>query len=353
MYIIKQEKFILFPLAYNEFCKDISSICKTGTFAGGVHIERVLNVDSIKDIISFIEQNSKIEDIFYVIDMRNIVSYVEHSFSLLKELKDYKIIIYGAKGDVEKKIDDDLGGNIIPLMKNIKATTNIDKSCVKKLEKEIESVYITETAKIVQWMSRNISPEQYDELMPLDSSGVYCNMYVDAKKLFLDPTKCYFILYLMILEVAKYKNKNEIDALISASRNGANIANIIGWLLDIKVVHCINLGPKFSLSMQNINKDIRERKKYFYIFDFMCLGTEVKVLNSILTVKGARLEGGMGIANYIVISHSNKEGVIGKMHTLIDTKSAGLDYKIAGTKEDICTALRKGKNKDESGIRKI
>lgn len=351
MYIINETDFILLPLAYIDFCEDVISISQTGTFEGEISLERVLSAISVQKIVSFIEEDMKEKDICYVIDMRNIISYAEHSFAQLGKLVEANIIFFGASDETGIKLNEDLPNKLLDLSDKMKGTKQLSKKAICEMQIRVEKIYLNETAKIVRWMSHKIKKNESDKLTPLDSSGVFCNMYVNAKKLFLNPEKYYFILYQMILSVAKYKD--QIDALISASRNGANLANIIGWLLNIKVVHCITLGPKFSLSMQNINKDIRKRKNYFYIFDFMCLGTEAKVLNAILAVKGARLIGGMGIANYIAIDKSSEQGVISKMNTLIDTRTANLDYKIAGTKEDILKLLEEGEEKDGSGLQKV
>lgn len=351
MYIMDETDFIVLPLAYNDFCEDVISISQTGTFTGEISLERVLSASSIHKIISFISEDMKGKDRCYVIDMRNIISYAEHSFTQLQKIIEANIIFFGASDETGIKLNEDIPGKLLDLSDKMKGTKRLRKEAICQIQTKVEKIYLNETAKIVRWMSHKITKIESEKITPLDSSGVFCNMYVNAKKLFLDPDKYYFILYQMILRIAKYKE--QIDALISASRNGANLANIIGWLLNIKVVHCITLGPKFSLSMQNINKDIRKRKNYFYIFDFMCLGTEAKVLNAILAVKGARLIGGMGIANYIAIDKSSGQGVISKMNTLIDTHTANLDYKIAGTKEDILKLLREGEEKDESGLQKI
>lgn len=351
MYIIEETDFIMLPLAYNDFCEDVISISQTGTFAGEISLDRVLSASSVQKIVSFIAEDMKGKENCYVIDMRNLISYAEHSFTQFQKIIDANIIFFGASDETGIKLSEDIPDKLLDLNDKMKGTKRLSKETICQIQSKIEKIYLNETAKIVRWMSHKITSDESDKLTPLDSSGVFCNMYVNAKKLFLDPEKYYFILYQMILRVAKHKG--QIDALISASRNGANLANTIGWLLDIKVIHCITLGPKFSLSMQNINKDIRKRKNYFYIFDFMCLGTEVKVLNAILAVKGAKLIGGMGIANYIAIDQSSVQGVISKMDTLIDTRTAKLDYKIAGTKDDILKLLREGEGKDESGLQKI
>lgn len=350
MYIIDEKDFVLIPLAYNDFCDDVMAISETGVFAGTISTKRILSVQSVKRVYNYIEKQDRNSEIYYVIDFRNIISYAERIFGCFSELPHSHIIFYGLNSDLKSKLEEDLSGIIFPFQGQ---TLGMDKNSEKFLDSnkaKIENIYRNEASRIIRWMACTI--RKNEPLIPLDSSGIFCNMYVNIKRLFLDPDKYYFIVYLMILEIIQYKNN--IDALISASRNGANLANIIGWLLDIKVVHCINLGPKFSLSIKNVNKDIRKRKKYFYIFDFMCLGTEAKVLNAILMIKDARLVGGMGIANYVPFNSPVAEkSVIGKMKTIMDTREAELEYKIAGTKEEIARMLIERESTDESRMDKV
>ena len=216
---------------------------------------------------------------------------------------------------------------------------------------EIHNIYHNETVTIVQWMKQCVTKESVKNIKPLDSSGIYCNMYINAKRLFIDPDKYYFIIYQMICMIAS-SNQN-FDALVSASRNGANIASIIGWLLNKKVIHCTSLGPKFSLAPNLIYKEIRHKKRYAYIFDFMCLGTEAKLLNALLNSKGANLVEGFGIANYINLEHNLQFSVLNKMNSLVDVQKEKIGYRIAGSKEEIEEMLIEESEEYVSGLCRV
>lgn len=351
MYIIRKKKFLFLPLAYNDFCDDINSICQLGTFTGTICIQRIINAEVINRVKDFIERNAFAsgENWMYVIDMQNIISYADHAFEYLRKISDAPILICNISRENMENIKEDLQYRYFEIDRST-VSVNVDLSKVyQQIEGEISGIYHDEVCNIVKWMTVRVKEEDIPNLKPLDSSGVYCNMYVNAKKLFLKPENYNFILYQMVKEVSIYRD--EIDALVSSSRNGANLANLIGWLLNIKVIHCINLGPRFSLSTYKIRKDIRKNKKYLYIYDFMCLGTEVKVLNTILGVRDAQLIGGVGIANYIDLEDSGgQKSVLGKMKSLIDIKKAGIPYKIAGTKEEIKAKLVKEGDDYESNI---
>lgn len=354
MYVMEHKRFVLIPIAYNDFYKDIQKIKIQGEFSPPISVERFLNEQDFDKVISYVVSDA-IEggnDKVYVIDMRDIISYKEKIFAKLVHHKNLPIVIMNINNKIRNYIREDLKDILIEVEEEIIAINEEARERFLFLGHEIKNAYHSENCNIVRWMTDNIKENDMDALHPLDSSGIFCNMYVNAKKLFRDPDRYSFIVYEMIRSISK--RKTEIDALVSASRNGANLASVIGWLLGIKVVYCANLGPKFSLMTYNIERNIRKNKKYFFVYDFMCLGTELKVLNAIIGVRGAFLIGGMGIANYISPTEEELQySVLGKMDSLIDVKKENIGYKIAGTKQEIKLLLMEGEEKYVSRLQRI
>ena len=167
----------------------------------------------------------------------------------------------------------------------------------------------------------------------LDSSGLYSNCYVDIKKLFANVEKYYFIIFSLAEKL--YNFGDHIDAFISSSKNGAILANILGGLLDVKEVHLIGVGPKYSMELGDSVECIKKGKRYVYIFDFMCTGTELKIVSALINSKKAYLPYAAGIAKYKKDADFH---LVNKLVVLADTKDMGIDYKIAGAREDICNA---------------
>ena len=330
MYIIKEKKFILIPLAYNEFCNDIKSLSDSPKYEGEIQIERIIGSCTVESIVEYCNRD---KDATYVIDMKNIVLYENKIFKKLLELDDAKIIIVNIKDSLIESIKEDLNNKYEQIDVGVLCSNDSISSAYNDLKTEINNIYHKETVAIVQWMRQCVTKENVKDIKPLDSSGVYCNMYINAKQLFIAPDKYCFIIYQMICAIVT--STQRIDALVSASRNGANIACVIGWLLNKKVIHCTSLGPKFSLATNMVYKDIRKNNKYAYIFDFMCLGTEAKLLNAILNSKGAILVEGFGIANYINLDGNSGLSVLGRMKSLVDVQNENFGYKIAGSKEEI------------------
>lgn len=347
MIIIKEQDYVIIPMAFNNFCSDIESIKMTRKYDGPVSVQRILTEKEISNLQIYLSQEDK--EILQVIDMKNIMTYAEREFLKFRGILDKPVAVINLNGTLGSGLEEDLGEGVIREGNNIYFNEN---ALIKYKQKEelIRQSYAKENARIIRWMTEYIKNEE--EVKPLDSSNIYCNMYVNAKHLFLQPIKYNFLIYQLIEMLEPWRG--EIDALVCASRNGANIANILGWLLKLKVVYCMNVGPRFAVVTDSLEKEIRKNKKYIYIFDFICLGTEAKVLNALLGIKGAELVGGYGIANYISLdSEFTKNNVLGKMHSLVDLQKEKIPYKIAGTKEEIVNLLVKEEKENVTGLFEI
>lgn len=336
MYVFKYEKFTLIPLAYNEFCNDIESIRESKKYDGDIQIERVIDAVTLDNILKYCNNEEKT---LYVIDMKYIISYEDKVFRNLLQHSNLKIIIVNIADYLIDGISEDLDDKYTLVENNHLCSDSSLEYAFLENYRAISDIYYKENVAIVYWMKKNVTEESIETLEPLDSSGIYCNMYINAKRLFIEPDKYCYIIYQLICMIKS--SDEEFDALVSASRNGANIASIIGWLLNKKVIHCTSLGPKFSLAARSINKDIRKNGKYVYIFDFMCLGTEAKMLNALLSFRGASLIGGYGIANYVNLTIGTKYSVLAKVRSLVNVQEEGIGYRVAGTKEEIKEMLMK------------
>lgn len=334
MYVITNEKFHLIPLAYNEFCKDIESLVELKKYAGTIEIDRIINKDTVCSLIEYCRQDW---DKLYVLDMQHIVSYENRALNMLLDCSNIKIIIVNIDNGLIVNVKEDLQGKYKETRGNTLCSHEQLEAVYDKLAGEIEGIYKTLLVNTVKWLRQIVTKDKLHELKPLDSSGVYCNMYINVKRLFTDPAQYSFVIYHMVKMIKECDI--EADALVSASRNGANIASILGWLLDKKVIHCASLGPKFSLVSGSIDTEIRKHKKYIYIFDFLCLGTEVKLLNALLNLKEAKLATGFGIANYRNLENVSQLSVLAKISCLVDVQKENFGYRIAGTKEEIAKLL--------------
>ena len=169
----------------------------------------------------------------------------------------------------------------------------------------------------------------------LSSSNIYATCYVDIKKLFLCPQHLDVMIYQMARELLTYTF--EYDSLVCTSKNGAVLASISGQMLNIDVTYCINIGPQFAISEQTVNQAFVPGKKYVYVYDFICLGTEVKILQALLSSRQCTLVAGIGVASYIPLDNEDlgrKHSPLAVVSCMINLIRAGIQYKITVVKED-------------------
>lgn len=135
----------------------------------------------------------------------------------------------------------------------------------------------------------------------LCSSSIYANKYIDIKALFMNPAELRLILFYLAKKITS--DNREYDALVATSKNGSVLAELLGQLLGKDSAHCISVGPQFSVSAQTLNNALKSGKKYVYVGDFICLGTEVKLLQVLIADRGATLVGGVSVASYIQLDN--------------------------------------------------
>lgn len=326
MYIIEEENIDIVPVDFNVFYNMAKEYKKNIRFSR----EYTISESFFNELCYYISDSS---NEIIALDMENIVSYPTRMFSRLEKcLK--KIVFYNIENvkvkqmlteDLEELvwIDDTIayyfdndGQNISKMVIN---------SCEKTREKEVKRI----VSSIVR------SEEGKGQL--LESSGLYSNCYVDIKKLFFNVDNYYYIVYSLAKVISDKTLNMQIDAFVSASKNGAILANILGGLLDIKEVHLIGVGPKYSMELGDSVECLKQGKRYAYIFDFMCTGTELKIVSALINSKKAYLPYAAGIAKYKKEMNSCN---IESMDILVDTDDLNIEYKIVGEKEDLKLVMR-------------
>jgi hypothetical protein len=151
------------------------------------------------------------------------------------------------------------------------------------------------TTKIVDALLSNdiyIDMNKYNE-----SSNVYLSNYINIKKIYAKPDMLNFCLYGLYRYIMKYNS--EFDCFVCTSNNGAVLASVLGAIFRKKVLYLLNLGPKIIINEKDLWRKIEKNKKYFYVYDILCLGTELKILNVVLNMHRAELVGGMGIGRVL------------------------------------------------------
>lgn len=201
-----------------------------------------------------------------------------------------------------------------PLANRRNFQESIDQHYREKLCKLLESIVVKETEK----------PKTL-----LESSGVYVNHYIALKNIFQNMNNAMFVVYKMAEKIHAECPHCEEKVLVCCSQTGAAFTSLLSMLLGLRAVYCINIGPKFALDIEHLKREIQAGQEYIYAFDFLCMGTEAKILHALLSILGGSLVYGIGVANYLDISAVEfKDSIFAKLHTLVDIRSAVPDYQI-------------------------
>lgn len=323
MQVYEEKDFIVIPMAMNTFYHNIPFGTKKIKYAQIVSIGE----EFLELLIEYIE-NVPIGK-YIVLDMES----ADYAFKLFEKFQNVSRPIILINIDVSlvyNKLIENLpelqfseSRNYAVL--NISYNPKFEKDFSQKCEGAIHKIYMQIISEMIDVMD-NTNGEPYK----LDSSGLYSNMYVNTKGLFANPEKYYAILFGMARLIAN--SGLEFDGFVSSSKNGAILANLLGVMLGKKAIHISGLGPKYSMTMGNLQKEIKRKKNYIYIFDFRCTGTEMKILSALVKANDAYVVGALGIAVYSIENDEDSRTRIMYLANILDE---GIKYKLAGEKEDI------------------
>lgn len=267
----------------------------------------------------------KDEERFLGIDMLNIGSYPLHLFTKIYD-GDGKVFFYNIKEEnLKLRMKED-----IPSLHWVNdEVACFDDAQHQNVEDLLQGECIDVKHRNVVRIVNEIMVEQGMKPYRLDSSNMYSSCYMSAKKLFVEIEEFYFIIFSMAELVYQCKN---VDALVTSSKNGAVIAAILSDLLKIKEVHLLGVGPKYSMELGDSVDCIKEGKRYVYIFDFMCTGTELKIVSALINSKKAILQDAVGISRY---QEDIGLKIRGSIKVLAEAEELKDLYIIAGKEEDV------------------
>jgi len=142
---------------------------------------------------------------------------------------------------------------------------------------------------------------------PHTSSYVYLTSYVDIKK-FLSYEREFmlFAIYKLALKIEKEWSV-EIDKdpiLICQSMNSAFIVSVLSNLLKLDILILDKIGPINKLYTR-VDKTIVADRKYIVVSDLVCLGTEVKIVKTLIQFIGGKYLGNVSIIKTETLSKAD------------------------------------------------
>jgi hypothetical protein len=264
-----------------------------------------------------------------------------------------------------KDVSNNLKLDIYSISKECKVLIfkNINKNCVKKLEisnilneNNVKSgtIYITlyysnESDKYELESTDNIFKEKFEEIVDKQtddtieeeyhhSSTVYLTKYIDVKRI-ISIEKSFFIycLYELAVQINERwlieirKNKEEMPILVCQNLNTSYMASILSTFLNLDVLILDHIGP-INTMYSSLNNKIEENKNYIIVSDVVCLGTEVKIVKSLITFLGGKIYGNISIIKLDTLKENHKQEEESKLKSIsvcnINKENNFIDFKI-------------------------
>lgn len=250
-------------------------------------------------IINFID---KYEAIFFIIDLKKIDA-TKKPFEKFKkyfngEVNNKKVIFVNVeldsiKRDIEEKIGEIINAASYDDFQLSSDIINQDYEKIRILNYRTERMKILHKYLIEESKKTNL--ENKDE--KLISSNLYANYYICIKTFFKDADLFFKIIYELCLDIEE-KNLNP-DYIVASSNNGSVLAAGISKMLGLKAIYLQNVGPLLSVNDIKMYDRIQPDKNCVYVYDFICLGSELIRTMFALELKGSKITGAVGVSKFI------------------------------------------------------
>ena len=107
-----------------------------------------------------------------------------------------------------------------------------------------------------------------------------------------------------------------------------------GEITHLPFLCCGNKNQSFLSTPRpdEIIDKVQKEESYVYIFDFICIGTELKILSTFISDRKSKLICGVGPASYIRCNHPEivkRKLILHKMHPIINVQDyPNMGYEI-------------------------
>ncbi|OJV64357.1 MAG: hypothetical protein BGO41_12090 [Clostridiales bacterium 38-18] len=167
-----------------------------------------------------------------------------------------------------------------------------------------------------------------DEWYYVDSSSIWVKPYVDIKNIFSKIDIYIFLIYELVEKIYDFILIEKVSKLklIATSQQGALITDLVSKILDIDMLFFNTVGPKFGISQENDYLKELSNYNFISISDFICLGTELKILNAILLLTNSNLIKSFTFSSALDL---NEGKISKKISSVIDVKETTIKYQIS------------------------
>lgn len=288
---IETDNFIYFNLHAEEV---VNSIYFEDNNVG-IFTDRI-QINTFEKIVEYLKLESiKCKNL--VFDFENLLACQPNLDKTIIELKDkgYKILLI----NIDKSLCESTAFYLLKNKKN-NLVENNKYSKFYLFEDEYDTftdININTSELFKSEFQKKIAKHIEPHERPHTSSFVYLSSYVDLKK-FMSHEKCFFLfsMYKLAMKVSirwSYELKKH-PILICLSLNSSFLVSILSDLLKLDILIFDKIGPINKL-YNRIDNTISNKRQYIVVSDLVCLGTEVKIVKSIIEFVGGKCLGSVAL----------------------------------------------------------
>lgn len=322
LFTIKENNISIIPVEFNEILRN-----PEGGYGGFI-----LTDNSFDELIEYYKTSNKSE--YTVFDLSNAIYADDRIFEKLNSMDCSRLVLSGVSDytqiSILNKIKSDLLNIEYKVLSNGcivfgKVANHIGENLFLKdiyKHRNVEIV-LSSTRKWGELREKNGSEWGY-----LVSSGVYSDRYIDIKQMFSSHTDTAFIIYQLYNRIREWGDS--FDCILATSKTGVALAAILADIMN-KELLCLNIGQMFEEIYDQIPK-IVPGKHYVHIFDMICLGTEVKVANAMVSGHGGYIDRSFGVVclqDLKAVKKHNRFSFLNKVEPLISYKDLDINYNIS------------------------
>jgi hypothetical protein len=264
--------------------------------------DSILTIDTLKRILEDCSSS-----FCSILNFDNIISCQSNLINVLKEIKD------ASKGLIIINISNEIvNGQHLNRYKN---ANNLQEDDIYKLlymdthNSSIDYDFFNEELFKLDFKEKLKKYIHTKNKITHTSSSVYLNSYVDVKEFIsLDYAFTIFSVYNLALKLKeKWLSKSDDDfpILVCQNSNSAFIASLLSGLLSLDILILDKIGPINKL-YKRLGSTIIENKKYLVVSDFVCLGTEVKIVKNLIEFSGGKYLGNVSLIRVETIDAIDK-----------------------------------------------
>lgn len=326
---IEKEDFIYYNLHAEQ---TITGTYFTDSLCSGVFDEH-LTKSTLERILEDIGSQKDKVIVFDFIRIKDITNNLKKEiFKIHKECK--SLIFKNINDNCVKKFEIVSPSNV----NNIKSegvflTLYYSDSSIKCNVEEFKNLFDEKFREIIKKRTDKTKEDEYHH-----SSSVYLTQYIDIKKI-ISSDKSFFIhcLYELSIKINDNwlslirKDKEDMPILVCQNLNTSYIASILSTFLNLDVLILDHIGP-INTMYSSLNNKIEENKNYIIVSDVVCLGTEVKIVKSLITFLGGKIYGNISIIKLDTLNENHKHEEEKKLQSIsvynINKENNFIDFKI-------------------------